>query len=174
MIYWQAYCTMGLFFHVLLQFIILGISVWDLSFARATDLSHIVSLLIIGYIISNVFALIGYRRFQGGGGDIEDGCLGCVPSIGNLHRTRLRFFVFCGSLSMMLFILLRDCRSCAIIFSVGLLLSTLMTLKHCVSYYTKTTQLLISLPICTLLLCESISNKSNVIIRLTGGFVGWI
>jgi len=167
---------MGLLFHVLLQFIILGISVWDLSFARATDLSHIVSLLIIGYIISNVFALIGYRRFQGGGGgDIEDGCLGsCVQSIGTLHRTRLRFFVFCGSFSMMLFILLRNCRSCAIIFSVGLLLSTLMTLKHCVSYYTKTTQLLISLPICTLLLCESISNNNNVILRMTSGIVGWI
>lgn len=167
---------MGVLVHITLQIIFLAFSLYSLSVKERSEIIHTVAVLVTVYMFSNMITVASYRkparRYQLA--SLEEGCFGCVPSVGHLHRRRLNFFTLSGSAFLMLMIIFRQHRVSAILFSTFVVISTFLAIQHTTHWVQKCVQCLLALPISILFVMECISNKDNVIASTLGVYINKI
>ena len=156
----MSYCL-----HVAIQLCVFTVAAWELL-RTERRINHAALVLVAVYVLSNIVCLLCYTR-PPARRDLEEGCLGCVPSVGHLHRLRLRFFVFLGTMCMLIFVFCRHNRVASIVASSAMLTCTLLALHHCHAWYAYLVYLFLAVPVACLFTAESIANKQNIIAHYT-------
>jgi len=154
--------------HLSMQAIMAGLCIWRLTYdgIANADVHRAVVGLIVVYAATTCLCILLYRvpAYQRKQRDIElGGCCGCVPSIGRLHRVRLRFFAAAATTCLLLFVFTREDRHAAVLFAVLFVLSTWMVLAHCHRWYTFVLYLAGACTVALVFAAEAIANKHQFI-----------
>lgn len=149
--------------NVAIQVALSSLCLWQLSRNPVdnTNVHRTVVWLVVVHTISSLFCVLMYRIPQK---QISKAAhyVGCVPSIGRLHRRRFSFFCASATASLLFFLCTRTARNVAIVWSGLYVLAAAGTLLHCHRWYTFAAYLIGACTVAVVFFVEAVT-KENVV-----------
>ena len=118
---------------VSVQVVLSTLCFWQLAYDPVDNdnVQHAVVGLVGLHTASSIFCVVTYRVPELHASSKAAHYVGCVPSIGRLHRRRFSFFAATATASLLLFVCTRTIRQAAIMSALLYFTTAVFTMLHC-------------------------------------------